>query len=144
MPIYTIGFTKKSAELFFNTLQQPGLERLIDVRLNNTNQFCGFTRKDDLKYFLNKISSKEYLHLPDLSPTSDLLDSWRKKMIDWATYEKQFLDLIIKRNIGQTVPKSIIDSACLLCSEASAEHCHRRLVAEYFQKLWGDVKIIHL
>jgi uncharacterized protein (DUF488 family) len=34
--------------------------------------------------------------------------------------------------------------AVLLCSEPTAEHCHRRLVVEYLQAKWGDVKCTHL
>lgn len=144
MIIYTIGFTMKSAEHFFTALKQPGLERVIDVRLNNTNQLCGFTKKDDLRFFLKTISGIDYHHLPVLSPTIHLLNNWRKSNIDWASYEKQFTDLMIQRNIHQTVEKSLINGACLLCSEPTAQHCHRRLVAEFFLNLWGDVKTIHL
>ena len=51
MKIFTIGFTKKSAEQFFNLLKQPGLVRLVDARLNNVSQLAGFTKKDDLGFF---------------------------------------------------------------------------------------------
>ena len=42
MEIYSIGFTKKSAGEFFGALKTAGIERLLDVRLNNTSQLAGF------------------------------------------------------------------------------------------------------
>ncbi|HHN66515.1 MAG TPA: DUF488 family protein, partial [Thermopetrobacter sp.] len=44
----------------------------------------------------------------------------------------------------EDIDKNIIDGGCLLCSEDSPHHCHRRLVAEYLRDKWGDVEIIHL
>ncbi len=144
MKIFTIGFTKTSAEQFFNRLKQPGLVRLIDARLNNVSQLAGFTKKNDLKFFLREICKIDYVHLPELAPTKDILDAYKKNGGDWAVYEKQFLALLAARRIEDKVDKSLIDGGCLLCSEATPEHCHRRLVAEYLQDKWGNVEIQHL
>ena len=144
MKIFTIGFTKKSAEQFFNRLKQPGLNRLVDARLNNMSQLAGFTKKNDLKFFLREICKIDYVHLLELAPTRDLLDSYKKSGGDWAVYEKQFLALIAARCIEDKVDRSLIDGGCLLCSEATPEHCHRRLVAEYLRDKWGNVEIQHL
>jgi uncharacterized protein (DUF488 family) len=144
MKIFTIGFTKTSAEQFFNRLKQPGLVRLIDARLNNVSQLAGFTKKNDLKFFLREICKIDYVHLPELAPTQDILDAYKKNGGDWAVYEKQFLALLAARRIEDKVDKSLIDGGCLLCSEATPEHCHRRLVAEYLQDKWGNVEIQHL
>jgi uncharacterized protein (DUF488 family) len=43
MEIYSIGFTQKSASEFFGTSKANGIERLLDVRLNNTSQLAEFT-----------------------------------------------------------------------------------------------------
>jgi uncharacterized protein (DUF488 family) len=144
MKIYTIGFTKKSAEEFFSKLGKTGVKRLVDVRLNNVSQLAGFTKRDDLRYFAKAICDIEYVHLPDLAPTQDMLDEYKKKGGDWSVYEKKFLDLMIKRRIETTIPKEVIDSACLLCSEDKPYHCHRRLVAEYLKEKWGEVDIRHI
>lgn len=144
MKIFTIGFTKTSAEQFFNRLKQPGLVRLIDARLNNVSQLAGFTKKNDLKFFLREICKIDYVHLPELAPTQDILDAYKKNGGDWAVYEKQFLTLLAARRIEDKVDKRLIDGGCLLCSEATPEHCHRRLVAEYLQDKWGNVEIQHL
>ncbi|HLA11591.1 MAG TPA: DUF488 domain-containing protein [Pyrinomonadaceae bacterium] len=144
MKIFTIGFTKKSAEAFFTRLQRAGVKRLVDVRLNNVSQLAGFTKKNDLRYFTKAICNIEYVHLLDLAPTSEILDAYKKNNGDWEVYERRFLDLMHSRNIQETVPREILDGACLLCSEEKPHHCHRRLVAEYFKESWGDVEIEHL
>ncbi|MEW6414570.1 MAG: DUF488 domain-containing protein [Pseudomonadota bacterium] len=144
MKIFTIGFTKKSAEQFFTRLKQPGLVRLVDARLNNVSQLAGFTKKNDLRFFLREICKIDYVHLPELAPTQDILDAYKKNGGDWAAYERQFLSLMAARRIEDKVDKRIIDGGCLLCSEATPEHCHRRLVAEYLREKWGDVEIVHL
>jgi len=143
MKIFTIGFTKKSAEQFFNRLKQPGLVRVVDARLNNTSQLAGFTKKRDLEFFLHEICKLGYIHLPELAPTQEILDAY-KASGDWSNYERQFLSLMAERRIEDQVDKSILDGGCLLCSEATPEHCHRRLVAEYLHRKWGDVEIVHL
>src|SRR5690242_12928702 len=100
MKIFTIGFTKKSAEAFFTGLQTAGVQRLIDVRLNNVSQLAGFTKKDDLRYLVRAICNIEYIHLRDLAPTAEILDPYKKaKNGDWATYERQFLELMRSRQI---------------------------------------------
>lgn len=144
MTVYTIGFTKKSAAEFFELLRQSGAKRLIDVRLNNVSQLSGFAKKDDLAYFLHQICRMKYLHLPDMAPTREMLDAYRKDHRDWETYERDFLALMSQRRIEKAKPKRTIANACLLCSEDQPHHCHRRLVAEYLQRSWGDLEIVHL
>jgi uncharacterized protein (DUF488 family) len=143
MKIFTIGFTKKSAETFFTRLKTAGVRRLVDVRLNNTSQLAGFTKKDDLRYFAKAICDIDYLHAPDLAPTADILDAYKKRKGDWGLYERQFLDLMKARRIEETSP-DLLDGGCLLCSEEEPRHCHRRLVAEYLKEHWSDVEIQHI
>ncbi len=144
MKIFTIGFTKKSAESFFTKLQLAGVKKLIDVRLNNISQLAGFTKRDDLRYFLKAICHIDYVHLPELAPTQQILDDYKKGKEDWAQYERQFLDLITTRKIENKVSRKLMDGACLLCSEDKPSHCHRRLVAEYLKGKWGNVEINHI
>ena len=142
--LFTIGFTKKSARQFFDTLIQAGVRRIIDTRLNNVSQLAGFAKRSDLEYFLNTIGNIEYVHLLDLAPTKDILDAYKKNGEDWSTYEKQFLQLIAERKIEEKVSPDLLDGGCLLCSEATPHHCHRRLVAEYLSQKLGTIKIHHL
>jgi len=144
MKIYTIGFTKKSAEEFFLKLRKTGSTRLVDVRLNNVSQLAGFSKRDDLRFFLKEICGMNYVHLPELAPTQDILDEYKKNKGDWSVYEQKFLKIMSQREVERTVPRDVIDNACLLCSEDRPHHCHRRLVAEYLRDKWGGVDIIHI
>ena len=144
MKLYTIGFTKKSAETFFTRLTNAGVKRLVDVRLNNVSQLAGFTKRDDLRYFTRVICNIDYVHLPDLAPTQDILDAYKKQKGDWELYERKFLDLMRSRHIEEKAPRDMLDGDCLLCSEEKPDHCHRRLVAEYLKEKWGNVEIEHI
>ena len=144
MKLFTIGFTKNNAEQFFGKLKQAGLTKVVDTRLNNVSQLAGFTKKDDLRYFLREILGIEYVHIPLLAPTKDILDAYKKAGGDWGTYEQKFNGLIRSRHIESKIEKGFLDGACLLCSEPTPHHCHRRLVAEYFRDQWGDTEIKHL
>ena len=145
MKIFTIGFTKKSAETFFTRLRDAGVKRLIDVRLNNVSQLAGFAKREDLRYFAKAICGIEYVHLPSLAPTAEILDPYKKqKQGDWDLYERQFLDLMRARRIEDEIARGLIDDGCLLCSEEKPHRCHRRLVAEYLQDRWDDVQIDHI
>lgn len=142
--IFTIGFTKKSAEQFFTKLRESGVKCLVDVRLNNTSQLAGFAKKEDLSYFLREICGITYIHLPQLTPTADILAAYKKHKGDWGIYERAFLDLMAQRRIEDTVPQDQLDQGCLLCSEDQPHHCHRRLVVEYLQQKWGNLNVTHL
>ncbi|TAM76693.1 DUF488 domain-containing protein [bacterium] len=144
MKLFTIGFTKKSAETFFMRLTAAGVKHLVDVRLKNVSQLAGFTRRDDLRYFAGVICGIDYVHLPDLAPTDEMLTAQRKTNGDWGAYEKQFLRLMRSRRIEETAIREVLDGSCLLCSEESPHHCHRRLVAEYLKEKWGNVEIEHI
>lgn len=143
--IFTIGFTKKKAEYFFEKLKTAGVKRIVDVRLNNVSQLAGFAKKDDLIYFLKQLGGMDYVHIPELAPTKDILDAYKKQKGDWETYERKFIELMERRHIEDRIPKEVLDEGCLLCSEDKPHHCHRRLVAEYLKSKWNDnVEIKHL
>lgn len=144
MKVFTIGFTKKPARRFFELLRNSGARRVVDVRLNNVSQLAGFAKKDDLAYFLKEICGMEYVHLPELAPTQEILDEYKKQRGNWQTYETRFLALMKQRRIEETVSREVIADGCLLCSEDKPLHCHRRLVVEYLKQHWGEVDITHL
>ena len=143
--IFTIGFTKKTAEEFFSLLEKNSVTEIIDVRLNNTSQLAGFSKFPDIKFFLQKIANINYRHEKIFAPTEDILNNYKKKIIDWADYEKEFEKIMIERNISDYILKNYFyaDKICLLCSEVEAKNCHRRLVAEKFSEVF-NIEIIHL
>lgn len=144
MTLFTIGFTKKSAQDFFTRLKNSGSKRVVDVRLNNVSQLAGFAKRNDLEFFLREICRMDYVHVPELAPTQDMLDEYKKNKGDWKVYEEKFLELMRKREIEKRIDRALIADGCLLCSEDQPHHCHRRLVAEYLQSHWGDMQITHI
>ncbi|HHL2498248.1 TPA: DUF488 family protein [Yersinia enterocolitica] len=144
MNIYSIGFTEKSAEKFFNLIKSQPIKTLVDVRLNNVSQLAGFAKKNDLKYFLKEICNIDYAHIQDLAPTKEMLEPYKKGNVPWEVYENNFLNLMAQRNI-ERIDKKLIENSCLLCSEHKPHHCHRRLVIEYLNEHWDtDFEVKHL
>ena len=146
MSTYTIGFTKKNAEVFFNFLKKAKITKLIDVRINNVSQLAGFAKKDDLKFFLHELcNGAEYVHTPELAPTKEMLSAYRKGETPWEEYEIEFLDLMAKRDIQNKFKPEFFDKSCLLCSEHKPHNCHRKLVVDYLNMHWKTkLDVIHL
>jgi uncharacterized protein (DUF488 family) len=143
--IYTVGFAGKTAEAFFGTLKRAGVRRVVDVRLRPNGGLSLFARGTDLPYFLRELCGAEYVHVPLLAPTKDILSDYRKKKIDWPEYERCYCALLDERNIAGTLDRKLFDTpAALLCSEAKPDQCHRRLAAEYLRAHWPDVHVTHL
>jgi len=145
MEIYTIGFTQRTAAAFFGALKEAGIRRLVDVRLNNRSQLAGFAKRGDLAYFLRELCAASYRHEPLLAPTQDMLDAYKKAEGSWDDYERRFIALLCERRVEDALSPSLFAvPTVLLCSEATADHCHRRLVCDYLGAHWGNVRAIHL
>jgi len=142
--LYTIGFTKKNAETFFDLLKSGEVEKIVDTRVNNSSQLSGYAKGADLKFFAKKVANMDYEHVLDFAPTKELLSKYRKKEMTWEEYEVEYLNLLDMRKIKSKVEVEKLHKNCLLCSEHTAEKCHRRLLAEYLQVSRNDLKIIHL
>src|SRR5207248_1868211 len=136
---FTIGFTKKSAAEFFGILRRHGIRRLIDVRLNNVSQLAGFAKREDLQFFLRELCGADYVHERLLAPTQEMLDAYKKGKGSWDEYERKFLALMADRQIENNLDRSLFaERSVLLCSEPTAEHCHRRLVTDYLGGIWKN------
>lgn len=142
--IYTIGFTKKSARDFFESLKKEKIDLVADVRLNNTGQLAGFTKKKDIEYFLSLLGIK-YEHWIGFTPTKDMRDKYHATK-NWQEYEYSYRSLLKNRNALEEINKSLLHSTriCLLCSEHTAEKCHRRIASEMIANIAEDIEIVHL
>jgi Protein of unknown function, DUF488 len=126
-------------------LKETGIERLLDVRLNNASQLAGFARRADLPFFLKELCGAEYLHEPRLAPTRDILDAYRQGREGWPGYKRRFLELMRERRIEETLDRNLFGvPTALHSSEATPERCHRRLVLEYLDREWGGIGAVHL
>lgn len=142
--LFTIGFTQKSAATFFGLVRGAGIKRVLDVRLNNVSQLAGFSKRDDLAFFLRELCAADYYHLPLLAPTKEMLDAYKKERGSWDEYTNRYLDLMAARRIEQELDRSLFAGGCLLCSEHEPHFCHRRLVADYLAEKWGEICVVHL
>lgn len=145
MKLYTIGYAKKPAQEFFETLKRAGVKKLVDIRRWNNGQLAGFARAEHLPFLLDEISGISYKEMKELAPSPKLLDDYKNRRCDWAEYEMRFLAQLSNDGWIDILERSFFEElCCLLCSEPSAEHCHRRLVAEELQKRWQDMEVVHL
>ncbi|MDX1953808.1 MAG: DUF488 domain-containing protein [Verrucomicrobiota bacterium] len=142
--VFTIGFTQTSAEEFFEKLRTAGIQKVVDVRLNNSSQLAGFSKRDDLRYFLKTIAKIDYSEEPLFAPTQSMLESYRKQKGSWPDYERAFRQLLRQRKVEEKTTPSSLQMSCLLCSEKNPHYCHRRVVLEYLNECWGTLKTIHL
>lgn len=142
--LYTIGFTGKSAEKFFDLLRNSGVKKIVDTRINNVSQLAGFAKGSDLKFFAKEIGDMSYEHQIEFAPTKELLSKYRDKQISWREYEIEYLNLLDMRKVAQKTDIEKLHENCLLCSEHTPEKCHRRLLAEYLKHVKNDVEIFHL
>ncbi|MFA7235889.1 MAG: DUF488 domain-containing protein [Phycisphaeraceae bacterium] len=142
--LFTIGFAGKSAERFFTILAEAKVRRVLDVRLYNSSQLAGYTKRGDLTYFLKTIIGADYSHPSGFAPTKDLLDGYHKGRVSWAEYEQQYHAILEHRRPHLQLKPDMIDHGCMLCAEPTADQCHRRLAAEYLQRIWPDLIVTHL
>jgi len=142
--IFTIGFGQKTAREFFRILKGAAVRKVVDVRLNNVSQLAGFTKKDDLAFFLEGIGGMAYEHRPELAPTKEMLDGYRGGNVTWPDHEERIRQLLAERAVEDVLMPEDMDGACLLCSEPEPERCHRSIVAEYLADRWGNVTVRHL
>lgn len=145
MKLYTIGYSGKTAEDFFELLKKNKIECLVDIRIYPNHDGVLYASKRDLPYLLREIADCAYEHNVSLAPTSDLLDKIHEDN-DWVYYEQEFSRLLAEREIPQSLDRNLFwqNTCCLLCFEETADYCHRRLVAEHIQRSWEQVEIIHL
>lgn len=143
--VYTIGFTRKTAEEFFALLTGAGVETLVDVRLHNRSQLAGFAKQGDLRWFARELAGIEYVPAPELAPSQELFDAFKKHGGSWKTFEQGFRQLMGERGAYESFDREVLRrSACFLCSEAAPEYCHRRLVAEGLAATEPGLEVVHL
>lgn len=144
MRIYTIGFTKKSAQEFFDTLRRNNIKQIIDIRLNNVSQLAGFTKEENIEYFLRELCGIDYCHLGFLAPTKEIRDKYSQTK-NWDIYAGEYMALLDSRCVSDKLDKGAFErETCFLCSEASPDYCHRRLLTQYLEDQWGDIEVKHL
>lgn len=143
--VYTIGTQGKSLEEFIIALRRAGVDAVLDIRLRNTSQLAGYSKRDDFAFLLREGFCIAYEHRPDLAPTDEILDAYRRDR-DWPAYEAAFVPSLQERQAERAGAEIMgrYRAPCLLCSEAKADKCHRRLVAEYWASHLPGMEVLHL
>jgi uncharacterized protein (DUF488 family) len=153
MRICTTGFRGKSAREFFALLKKAGVQKLLDIRRRNQSQLAGFTKGSDLGYFLEECFGIKYEHIPLFAPSEELLDGFHARLgkrkcddATWGWYVEQFTreisgKPIMERFLAATMGSEVV---CLLCTEETAERCHRRLIAEHVAERVEGTVVEHL
>lgn len=142
--LFTIGYTKKSAEKFFDLLKLNGVVRIVDTRVSNGSQLAGFAKSLDLQFFAHKIAQIGYRHFPEFAPTLELMRNYRKKKLSWEEYSAEYLKLLETREVIHNISIQEFSMNCLLCTEHLPDFCHRRLLAEHLRSRFTDIEIRHL
>lgn len=143
--VYTIGYERRPLSQLIGALRAAGVDAVIDIRLRNTSQLAGYTKRDDLAFLLQEGFGIAYEHHPELAPTDDILDAYRRDE-DWEVYQARFRPLLADRQAEQTGHDILARyrTVCLLCSEPTADRCHRRLVADYWAEQIPSLRVVHL
>lgn len=144
--LFTIGFTGSSAEHFFKRLSMAGVRKVIDVRLWPDTQLSGFAKRKDLPYFLKALAGIDYEYRAELAPIEEILKKYKDGQMSWDEYARAYSALLEQRSVAQKINPDEFDGGCFLCAELSSTHCHRRILAEYVQRVWTghEIRIAHL
>lgn len=145
MKLYSIGFTRKTAEKFFGLLKNNQMNCLVDIRLNPNGQLSRFAFEQDLPFFLNKlVDGCEYMHRVDLAPHKELIKEVRTKgsamYKDYRLFEKEFNKQLIEKSCIDNFLEHFAKyrNVVLLCSEPTIEKCHRRLVYDMLLSMFRN------
>ena len=144
MKLFTIGSTKKKAEDFFTSIKHHRIKRVLDIRLNNDEHLTSFARMQHLTYFLDELCNCDYIHIPMLAPTKEIFYGYKNKKISWEEYTVEYSALLKSRKVENSIFLDDLNQSCLLCSESTADMCHRRLAADYLKDKYKQIKIIHI
>ena len=138
MHLYTIGYSKKTAEEFFDMLRNNGIKQIVDIRRHNSNQLAGFTKQSDLPWFLDTIAGIGYTHELALAPSEDLMHAYRKEGLPFDEFAKK-----LRAEFDEREMPKLVDGSALLCSEPDPAECHRSVAAEYLAEK-GNFEVVHL
>ncbi|MFW5678738.1 MAG: DUF488 family protein [Pseudomonadota bacterium] len=143
--LFTIGFTRSTAEHFFGRLERAGVRLVADTRLEQHSQLAGFAKQPNLAFFLDRVAGIACRDEPLLAPDEAAFRAYRAGALLWDDYAAAYLRALQERRVAERLDPAAFASACLLCSEAEPHHCHRRLAAEHLTAVWSGVwRVVHL
>jgi uncharacterized protein (DUF488 family) len=150
--IVTIGVIGYSADGFFQTLQDAGVDTLVDIRRRRAVRGSEYTfaNSQRLQARLAELGIR-YLHRLDLAPTDNVraqqaaadkgTKTARRKRTDLSpefidAFHKEVLDPFDPQSLREALPGDARVIA-LLCVEREPAACHRSLVAARLHQEWS-------
>jgi len=112
--IFALSAYETSAEQFFQKLKEEKADLVLDVRLKNSNQLCGFTKAKDLAYLIPAVTGAAYVHDLRFAPSAALLESYLKHQIGWEMYRASYLSEM-KRHRAMDAFRVSYDSYQSIC-----------------------------
>ena len=141
-PLFTIGYQAHSIESLIQTLDENGVQILMDVRQNPVSRRNSFS-KHQLQHALSE-AGIEYRHNPDLGTPVLIRMMYRRRsdLPSVLSAYKEHLSLH-PEPLGSLAQLAATHVVCLLCLEHDPLTCHRGVIA---QMLWEMKKCrpIHL
>ena len=128
--LYTLSAYETTAAAFFSRLAAEKTDLVLDVRLRNTSQLCGFTKEKDLAFFVPQLTGARYVHDLLFAPEPGLLDLYTKQHIGWEVYGEEYRRLLEQRKAveqyGQRYAK--FSSVCLLGTQTLKRRSHTQVL----------------
>ena len=138
--IFTIGFSGKKPDVFLEVLDAARISCVWDIRLWRTSTYVPYYNGDNLATVLGN----RYEYHPEFAPSGEFLADYKDKKLVWDEFKQKYCELLNTRNPLQNCDINKLDRMCLLCTEKSADACHRRLAAEYIASQIPNTEIEHL
>ena len=81
----------------------------------------------------------------ELAPPPKLVGSWYRGEITWNEFENRYreylADSAVHKVVLQLIASAQKNDVTIMCVEPTPENCHRRLLAEYCQKIEPSLEI---
>jgi uncharacterized protein YeaO (DUF488 family) len=94
------------------------------------------------KHF-NFFQNPDIKHMPQLSPSQNLLYSYKNKKISFDQFKEKFAHEIENRqDMKQAIEELVRDlnrgeDICLICYEEDSNECHRKIIADFIKDKHG-------
>lgn len=136
-PLATIGYEDATQEAVIDKLKAAGVEVVIDVRAVAASRRAGFS-KTLLAASLAE-AGIDYVHLRDLGTPKPGRDAARKGHVAemHEIYDAHLAEPAAQVQLARAAEIAKARKAALLCYEADAAGCHRRIVAGRIHEATG-------
>ena len=127
--IWTIGHSNRSIAIFLESLDEHGIQVLVDVRSFPTSKIEHFKREQMEKWL--PMHGIEYVWF------GKELGGYRR-----GGYKRHTRTKLFREGITQLLEIAKAKRACIMCMEVNPKYCHRRFISAHLERKGVDV--IHI